>query len=621
VDPSLFIAPLAVTVVFAVIASYAVAMFVIPTFCARFLKVRPASSTPEAALGSTMPAWFSGWFSRLLSMRWFVAAGSGGLLALAVFLLSRTGTELFPQVDSNQFTIYVRLPSGTRIERTEDTIKEIEKVLLAEMGQPDAQYPKVEKYADSNLRILISNIGVLMDWPAAYTPNTGPMDAFVLVQLKGKSGMPSTFDYVETLREKLNRKFPGVDFAFDTGGMMTAALNSGLPSPINIRIEGFNFFTAEEIAMHVKRIASSVPGTTDVRIAQRVDYPQIDIQVDRVKAAQLGLTQEDVVKNVVTTINSSINFDPVFWIDPKNGNHYFFGAQYAEDDIQSLETLKNIPITGKKSVMPVALRNIAKFGRKTGPAVVHHVNIKRTTDVFANVKRGYDVGSVASELERRLAASPVLKPVRKLTPRGVVYDVGGDYGGKGYRYSMSGEVQTMRSSFMQFGQGLLIAIILVYLTMVAQLRSFGVPFVILLTIPLGFIGVGITLWTTRTNLNIPAFMGIIMMTGIVVEYSIILLDFANKRVEDGLSVRDAIKEAAWIRLRPILMTSLTTWLALIPMAIGFAGGEANAPLARTIIGGVLAATVLTMVVVPCLYVMFKRENPQRVAAVSTGAHQ
>jgi len=617
--PRFLFTPLAVAVIFAVIASYVVAMFVIPTFCAKFLKVRATSSDHLSDSGPTVPAWFSDGFSRLLSMRWLVVASSGAALALALLLLTQTGTELFPQVDSNQFTIYVRLPSGTRIERTEETIAEIEQALINEMGKPDAEYPKVEKFADSNLRILISNIGVLMDWPAAYTPNTGPMDAFVLVQLKGKSGMPSTFDYVEKLRGKLNRQFPGVDFAFDTGGMMTAALNFGLPSPINVRVQGSNLFTAEEIGMHVQRIASSVPGATDVRIAQRMDYPQVDIKVDRVKAAQLGVTQEDVVKNVVTTVNSSINFDPAFWIDENNGNHYFFGAQYAEEDINSIETLKNVPITGKASVMPVALRNIAEFGRKTGPAVVNHVNITRTIDVFANVEQGYDVGSVATEIENRLASAAVLASSRKNTPRGVVYEVGGDYAGKGYNYSMAGEVETMRSSFVQFGQGLAIAVILVYLTMVAQLRSFSVPFVILLTIPLGFIGVGLVLWATGTNLNIPAFMGIIMMTGIVVEYSIILLDFANKRIKDGLSVRDAITDAAWIRLRPILMTSLTTLLALLPMAIGFAGGEANAPLARTIVGGVLAATVLTMVVVPCLFVMVRRDASPMKSPVVAGA--
>ena len=173
---------------------------------------------------------------------------------------------------------------------------------------------------------------------------------------------------------------------------------------------------------------------------------------------------------------------------------------------------------------------------------------------------------------------------------------------------MLGEVQSMRASFAQFAQGLVIAILLIYLAMVAQLRSFSIPFIILLSIPLGFIGIALVLFLTGTNLSIPTFMGIIMMTGIVVEYSIILLEFASRRVREGASVRDAIRQATWIRLRPILMTSLTTWLALIPMAIGAAGGEANAPLARTVIGGVLAATVLTLVVVPCLFVLFKGEE-------------
>ncbi|MHC4092842.1 MAG: efflux RND transporter permease subunit, partial [Planctomycetota bacterium] len=200
------------------------------------------------------------------------------------------------------------------------------------------------------------------------------------------------------------------------------------------------------------------------------------------------------------------------------------------------------------------------------------------------------------------------------TERGELYDVGGEWAGKGYSFKIKGETETMRSAFGQFAYGLLIAAILVYLAMVAQLRSFSIPFIIIVSVPLGFIGVIAALKLTGTNLNIPAFMGIIMMTGIVVEYSIILLVFANSRVSDGLSVRQAIQEATWIRLRPILMTSLTTWLALIPMAIGAAGGEANAPLARTVIGGVLAATVLSLVVVPCLYLMLKREPAPAVAA-------
>jgi len=201
----------------------------------------------------------------------------------------------------------------------------------------------------------------------------------------------------------------------------------------------------------------------------------------------------------------------------------------------------------------------------------------------------------------------------------VVYKIRGPYEGKGYSLSMRGEVHSMRKSFKQFAGGLGIAIVLVYLAMVAQLRSFSIPFIILLSIPLGFVGVALVLFFTGTNLSIPTFMGIIMMTGIVVEYSIILLDFANQRVRAGSSVRDAIKEATWIRLRPILMTSMTTWLALLPMAIGLAGGEANAPLARTIIGGVLAATVLSLIVVPCLYTLIKREEHPSPVPVPVGS--
>ena len=600
--PRFLFEPLAITVVFAVGASYIVAMFVIPSFCARFLKVgRSAAGGDDAA-----PGWFTGLFGTLLKLRVLVVLASLILLVGAGWLLAGTGTELFPAVDANQFTILVRLPSGTRIERTEETIAQIEEVLMAEIGRPDPQYPKVENHPDSNMRIIISNIGVLMDWPAAYTPNVGSMDAFVLVQLKGKPGLPGTFDYVESLRTRLNHDFPGVEFAFDTGGMMTAALNFGLPSPINIQVQGSDLFTGEEIARHAQRIAAGVPGAVDVRVAQRMDYPQIGIEVDRVKAAQLGLVQEDVIKNVVTAVNSSIGFNPAFWIAP-NGNHYFIGAQYAEEGIHSFETLRNVPITGAASHQPVPLRNVADFYRATGPSVVNHVNITRTFDVFANVETGRDVGSVATEIERRLAAASELALVRGETARGPVYRVGGDYEGKGYTLSMRGEVETMRSSFDQFMFGLGIAVILVYLTMVAQLRSFMTPLVILASVPLGYVGVAIALAVTGTNLNIPAFMGIIMITGIVVEYSIILLEFANQRVAEGQTVRDAISQATWIRLRPILMTSTTTWLALIPMAIGAAGGEANAPLARAIIGGVLAATVLSLTVVPCLYVMVTRD--------------
>ena len=611
--PRFLFEPLAMTVIMAVVASYLIAMFVIPAFAVKLLRVPAGGGSSESKEpgGSEAPEWFRAFFKRLMGLRHMVIIAAFVLLALAGWTATTLGQVLFPPVDSNQFTIYIRLPSGTRIENTERVVVQIEKSIIDEMGEPDPD-PMDEKYADSNLRILISNIGVLMDWPAAYTPNNGPMDAFMLVQTKAKSGKPNTFEIVDALRERLVREFPTVDFAFDTGGMMTAALNFGLPSPIQIQTSGSSLETGQEIATHIKQLVESVPGTIDVRIAERIDYPQIGIEVDRVKAAQLGITQEDVIKNVVTALNSSIGFNPSFWIAP-NFNHYFIGAQYLESDIDSMETLRDIPITGTNSKMPVPLRNVADFYRTTGPAVISHHNITRVTNVFANVATGYDAGSVAREIEERLEASTFLNLEIKYDERGRFYDLTGKL--KGYSVKVKGETETMRNAFSQFGAGLIIAGILIYLVMVAQLRSFGVPLIIILSVPLAFIGVIAALKITGTDLSIPASMGVIMIAGIVVQYSIILLVFADQRVRAGSSVRQAIEEATWIRLRPILMTSLTTWLALIPMAWGAAGGEANAPLARAIIGGVLAATVLTIVVIPCLYVMFKREEREAVAVV------
>ncbi len=598
--------PLALAVVFAIGASYLVAVFVVPSVCARLLRVKaggPAHAGPHPAVSR----FFDRVLPPLLKARWAVLGASVLAAAGAAWMIMAGGRELFPPVDSGQFTIFARLPSGTRIERTEAVIAEVERVLIDEIGQPDPAWPQREQYPDSDLRLVISNAGVLNDWPAAYTPNDGPMDAFMLVQLKGKKGMPATFEYVEQLRARLRREFPGTDFAFDTGGMLTAALNFGLPSPIDVRIQGGDLHTLQEIARTVRGIAAEVPGAADVRIAQRLDYPQLDVEVDRVKAAQLGLTQEDVIKNVVTALNSSIGFNPAFWIDERNGNHYFIGAQYREEDITSVETLLDVPITGKGSVRPVSLRNLVTVGRKTGPAAVSHVNITRTVDVFANVPAGRDVGTVAAEIERRLAASEALGLRRNRTARGDVYDVAAEaYRGRGYTLSVGGEVATMRASLAQFAGGLGMAVVLIYLVMVALLRSFTVPLAILLTVPLGLIGVALALRATGTALSIPAAMGILMMAGIVVEFSIILLAFANQLVDEGLPVRDAVIQAVKVRFRPILMTSMAAWLAMLPMAIGGPGAEANAPLARAIIGGVLAAAALSLLAVPCFYVILKR---------------
>lgn len=618
--PKFLFTPLARSVMFAIVASYLVAIFFVPVCGAKLLAGGGASGK---AGDSEDHGWLTpvvkgyGWLLlRTLRWKWTVLCGSVLIFAGSMLLFLRTGQELFPPVDSAQFTMYVRLPSGTRIENTEETITRIERVIIDRLGEPDPAFALGdEQHPKSHLQILISNIGVLMDWPAAYTPNTGPMDAFVLVQLKDKRGRPGVFDLVTELRREMRDQFPGVELAFDTGGMLTAALNMGEPSPLHFQVTGSDLHTAQKIARIVKQEAETVPGTADVRIAQRLDYPVLNVEMDRVLAAYQGVTVDDTMKNVVSATNSSINFEPAFWIDPKNGNHYFLGVQYRERDINSLDTLRNIPITGEASVRPVLLRNIASIEQATGPAVINHRNITRATDLYANVLPGYDAGTVVAEIERRLEDNAELGLVPHQTERGLVYDLaGGEFGGKGYALEMQGEVKSLRQAFDQFAFGMAIGAVLIFLVMVALLRSFATPWVVMATIPLGLVGVAVALWATGTSLNIQSLMGIIMMMGIVVEYSIVLLDFADRRVDEGASPEQAVYEAAIVRFRPILMTSVTTIMAMLPMAIGFSGSGADQSLAIAIVGGVAAATLLPKFVVPCMYSVVKRP-PRAVAAL------
>ncbi len=654
--------PLAMAVLFAVVASYLIAIFFVPVAAAKLMGTATVSEAEPTRDGteSTFDASGAGWLVRgyrvlllgSLKYKWGVLGLSVVLFAGAVALMGQTGTELFPPVDAGQFTIYVRAPSGTRIEKSEELVRQIENEIVSVIGDPapgnpaEAIYPVTrEAYAGgerrtlteaevarataaSQCQMLISNIGVLMDWPAAYTPNTGAMDSFILVQLDGQSHL-DVFALVQRLRERLNKKFPETEFAFDTGGILTAALNMGEPSPIHLQIAGYNLEKAHEVAQKLTTAIRAVPGTTDVRVAQRTDYPMIEVEIDRIAAADRGVTPQEAMEALVSATNSSINFDPAFWIDPSNGNHYFLGSQYPEEKINSLDTLRQIVVREDKSGTPVYLNDIAKFDTtKTGPGVINHRNITRVTDVFANVESSYDLGSVVSAIEDRLAEHSDLKLRATRDSRAAASRypewfqaalafiglnrptrfaiTGGDYAGM--TVELHGEIRSMRDSFVDFALGLVLASILVYLVMVGQFRSFVDPLIVMVTVPLGFIGVALILKTTGTRLNIQSFMGIIMMIGIVVEYTIVLLDFANGRLAEGADVETAIVDAALVRFRPILMTSVTTILALLPMAVGFAGGEADVPLARTIVGGVIAATLLPKFVVPCLYVLVKRRS-------------
>jgi multidrug efflux pump subunit AcrB len=592
--------PLALAVTFATVTSLFVALTVIPALSARFM---PTEVRPEGPIFRRVSEAYRS-LVRVCFKAKFLVAGSALLAAGgAVWGLGQLGTELFPRVDAGQFTILMRAPVGTRLEKTEELVAEVEQLVQKIVGEADPG----DLVAGSDLALLISNIGVLYDWPAAYTPNTGPMDAFVQCQLKDEREQTSQ-EWASILRKRLTAEFPDVQFSIDTGGMLTAALNQGLPAPIDIQIQGSDLAISHEIAEAIVSEVREIPGAVDVRVDQPLEYPAVMIDVDRIKAAEVGLTQEEVIKNVVTAINSSVNFNPSFWIDPNNGNHYLIGAQYPEDDIQDFNTLLEIPIVGAATSQPVLLGNVAQLSRTTSPAVVRHINITRTVDVYANVE-GRDLGGLAEAIEERLATSPSFQ---KLMDK---------YGGRGYRYAVRGEVQSMNESFEQFGTGLVVAALLVFLVLVAQLRSFLLPIVIFLAVPMGLIGVVSLLWITGTHLSIPSFMGLILMVGLVVEYSILLVDYAARRQRAGVDLESAVLEAARHRLRPLLMASLTTVLALLPMAIGFGvGGEGNLPLARAIIGAVLGGTFLTLFVVPALYGILGRYIQTEESHELDGAH-
>ena len=579
--------PLALSVALAMAASYVLAMTLIPAYSMHFLRVeteatgrRPRGLAALAVKLEGLRGIYERWLRRAVGHRRWVLVGAGLAFIAALGLFPFLGKELFPPIDAGQFTIYARAPSGTRIELSEQLVSQIEAVAR-------------EVISPADLNTIVSNSGVLYDWPAAYTPNAGPLDSFLNVQLSEDHHI-SAQDYVRRLRQELPGKFPGVEFAFDTGGMLSTALSNGLPVPIDIQVTGNSLETGQQLAREIEAQVRQVPGAVDVRIPEELDYPSININVDRVKAAYLGLNATDVVENIVSALNSSVAFQPAFWIDEKNGNHYFLGVQYDQSaqGLPSLSALENIPLTssdpqGGSSQEPTLVKNLATISRGVEPAEVQHRDIVRATDVYVDVS-GRDLGSVASDIQNRIR--------RIHLPAG-------------YSIDLQGEFESMRDSFSGLAWGLLMAVALIYLIMVAQFRSFLDPFIILFAVPLGLVGVSSILLLTSTTVNIQSYIGTIFMVGIAVSNSVLLVDFANRLRAEGMPLHEAVVQASGIRLRPILMTSCAAMMALLPMAFELGtGAEANVPLARAVLGGLAASTFLTLFVVPSLYLMLKRER-------------
>jgi multidrug efflux pump subunit AcrB len=613
--------PMALAVAFAMICAYFLSRTLVPSFSALLLKPHGDhhDAKPRGVVGRAFVRWEKG-IDRviaqyvkglnfvLLRPRKTVAVGAGLLvIVLAVFspILRR---EFFPEADAGAFEIYVRCPSGTRIEVTEERIAGVEGF--------------IKDHLHADLDLIISELGVTADWSAAYTPNSGPMDSVVKVQLT-EHRHHSAQEYVEILRKGFasSPEFANLEFAFDSGGMIRGALNEGKSTPLNIRIFDKNLERAHTLAEDLKRRMSRINGVVDCRIMQRLDYPEYIIDVNRAKAADLGLDQSDIMKNVVAAFNSSIQFNKHnFWIDPVSHNQYFVGVQYPEGDIESIQTLLDIPITSPVQGRPVPLKNVVSLRRANVPAEVNHTDLQPTIDLTMGVS-GRDLGHVADDIAK------VINEVGKPLEHNVWQPFAPGDPSKtltGSKITMSGEYARMQDTFSNLSVGLVLASLLIYFLMVALDRSWIVPLTVMLVVPLCLVGVLPMLYFTRTALNVQSLLGIIFIVGIKVANTVLMTDFAQElRHTEGLSPLEAIRKAASIRVRPITMTALAAFFAMIPAAFALErGSEANAPLARAILGGLLAGEPATLFVLPCLYFLMVRDKKgsQHEPAIANSAH-
>ncbi len=589
--------PLAMAVAFAMLCSFVLSRTFVPMMCAKFLpdehRGQHGATGQHAGEHVPSPGFFArihGIFDRLMirqtkgyerTLAFCLRNRVKVLVAVAVLflgslcLLPFIGREFFPQVDAGQITIYLRSPSNLRLDASEKRVAEVEKSIQDHIPAKERE-------------MVVSEIGLDPDWSAAYTANSGQQDTVIRVQLT-EARKRSAQEYAVVLREALQAdpRFADLSFSFDTGGIVSTALNFGVSSPIDVQIEGGSREEAMKLAQEISREAKEVRGAADVHVAQRLDAPYLIIDVDRQKAANVGLSTRDVIQQVVAAMNSSVSIDRNFWIDTKSGNQYFVGVQYEEDPQATMEKLQNIFATGVNQKEPVTLSTLVTIRPSTGAVEINHVNLYRTYNVLVNTQNR-DIGGVAGDLSARLKSIKV--------PEGM-------------RVSLKGEYGRMNDAFIRLGLGLVLAILLVYFLQVALFRSWVGPFIIMFTVPLGLIGVFTMLFVTGTTLNVQSLMGTIFLVGIEVNTGVLMVEFANKQRRLGLSVEESIKTAASIRFRPIMMTFLAAFFDLLPLAIGMErGSESTVPLARAVVGGLLSSTLLGRFVLPVLFTMLVKEE-------------
>jgi HAE1 family hydrophobic/amphiphilic exporter-1 len=586
---------LALAFCLSLLASFVVAMTVIPLFCSRFLKGfhpehggEPAPSTSPAG---RFNAWFNRMFNHVLDFyeHWVRRSLKRPALTLAlllgIFVASLAiypflGRAFFPQTDAGQFTINVKVPTGTRIEITDQYVAKIEDLIRRVVPASD-------------LGMIVSNIGVVNDFSSLYTTNSGQYTATIQAALNQDHRISSLI-YMDRVKSELAAKFPDVRAFFQSGSMVDAILNSGMPAPIDVQVNTRSLETTYNVAQDLARRIRKLSGVGEIYIPQDMNYPAIRLNVDRVHAAELGLSQKDIVDNVITALNSNTMIAPNYWVDYKTGNDYFLTVQYAEHgktSIRNLVDLKQIPLRAPNLTQPTTLDSVVKLENLQSPTEIDHYQIQRVVDIYVTPS-GEDLGKLTGAIQRTIQDARLPSNVR---------------------VNLRGMVEGMNASFKSFALGFGISFVLLLLILVAQFRSFIDPFLIMLAIPMGFVGVLIILPLTHTTLNVMSLMGVLMLIGIADSNSILIVDFAHKLEAQGLSVADAVITACRVRLRPILMTSFATIIGMLPMAMRLGtGGEQYTPMARAIIGGLTSSVILTVFIVPAAYLLVYRRKERNV---------
>ena len=585
---------LALSFVLAMLASYVVAMTVIPLFCARFLKAVPGHGdsehgAEEMTTESAKRSWggrfnhafnrgfnrvldaYEGLVRRALKHPGLTVAGIACVFVASLGIYPFLGRAFFPQTDAGQFTINMKVPTGTRIEITNEYVARIENMIRKVVEPKD-------------LKMVLSNIGVVNDISSLYTTNMGEYTATIQVALNDDHKVGS-LEYMDRVRDRLAAEFPDVRAFFQSGSLQDAILNSGMPAPIDVQVNtrdlNLTYNTAQVLAQRIRRL----PGVGQIYIPQDMNYPSVRLDVDRVHAGELGLSQKDVVDNIITALNSNIMIAPNYWDDYDTGNDYFLSVQYAEHGkgaIHNLIDLKEIPLRAPNLKQPTTLDSVVKLVNVQSPTEIDHYQIQPVADVYVTPV-GEDLSKLTAAIRRDIADAKLPANIR---------------------VNLRGMVNGMDQSFKSFGIGFGLSFILLFLILVAQFRSWVDPFLIMLAIPMGFIGVLIILPLTHTTLNVMSLVGVLMLIGIADSNSILIVDFAHKLEEQGLSVMDAAITACRVRLRPILMTSLATIIGLAPMALKLGtGGEQYTPMARAIIGGLTSSVLFTIFIVPAAYVL------------------